>query len=342
MWAEPWASAIPASPRVGKGRLRRNSPTASLQLKRGRGDVMDWMHHPNSYSGSGGTFADIPELVTLDDVPAATESAVSLGIASNGPVTVDLDSESPHILVNAPTNLGKSAVARSIAVQRLSLGDVVVVLDRKMHSHRWARDLAPLVHYADETSSIGSALVNLGRELNRRNQVVKAFDGPVSEAPVGPRIVVLFEETNATLSQLKVLDKAHGGGYGAMDAFSDLMFMGRAVKMHVVGFAQLASYRSGLNADLIENFGTRVMIGYSPQAWKWLASDCGRYQSAPPEVGRGTVCHSGSAKVTQLVWVDEDEAREAVLSAIPAQRRARELSGTRANLPEVWRQAISR
>lgn len=303
---------------------------------------MDWITRPNAYSGSGGTFAEIPELVTLDSVPEATTSTISLGVASDGPVTVDLDSESPHILVNAPTNLGKSTVARSIAVQRLALGDLVVVLDRKMHSHRWARELAPVVHYADETSAIGSALVNLGRELNRRNQVVKNFDGPVSEAPVGPRIVVLFEETNATLTQLKALDKAHGGGYGAMDAFADLMFMGRAVKIHVVAFAQLASYRSGLNADLIENFGTRVMIGYSPQAWKWLASDCGRYQSAPSEVGRGTVCHSGSAKVTQLVWIDEESATEAVLSALPAQRRARELSGNRSNLPQVWRQAISR
>lgn len=303
---------------------------------------MEWIARPNAYSGSGGTFAEIPDLATLGDVPKASSSTVSLGVASNGPVVVDLDSESPHILVNAPTNLGKSTVARSIAVQRLSLGDQVVVLDRKMHSHRWARNLEPLAYYFDETSAIGMALVNLGRELNRRNQVVKNFDGPVSEAPVGPRVVVLFEETNATLAQLKALDKAHGDSYGAMDAFADLMFMGRAVKMHVVGFAQLASYRSGLSADLIENFGTRVMIGYSPQAWKWLASDCGRYQSAPPEVGRGAVCHAGSAKVTQLVWVDEESAREAVLSALPAQRRVRELSGTRSNLPPVWRQAISR
>lgn len=299
---------------------------------------MDFMSRPNPYSGMGGSSSDIPDFVTVDDVPAPGESSISLGVGTKGPVTVDLDSESPHILVNAPTNLGKSTVARSIAVQRLSQGDLLVILDRKMHSHNWARGLAPLVHYADTTPLIGSALVNLGRELQRRNQVVRDGVGDL-----GPRIVVVFEETNATLGQLSKLDRASvQGGYGALDAFADLMFMGRAVQMHVVAFAQLASYRSGLSADLIENFGTKVLIGYSDKAWKWLASDCGRYRVAPSEIGRGIVCHSGKARETQLVWMDEESATEAVLSAVPAQRRARELSGNRRNLPEVWRQAIAR
>lgn len=297
---------------------------------------MDFMNQPNPYSGLGGSSSEIPEFVTLEDVPAG--SSLSLGVGVDGPVTVDLDSESPHILVNAPTGLGKSTVARSIAVQRLAQGDLVVFLDRKMHSHSWARPLAPVVHYADTTELIGSGLVNLGRELHRRNQVVKDGIGEL-----GPRIVVIFEETNATLTQLKVLDKQNvQGGYGALDAFADLMFMGRAVQMHVIAFAQLASYRSGLTADLLENFGTRVMIGYSQTAWRWLASDCGRYRVAPSEKGRGLICQSGKARETQLVYVPEEEAAETVLSAVPAQRRARELSGGRRFVPEVWRSAIGR
>ncbi len=301
------------------------------------------MKRPNPYSGLGGRSSDIPEFVTIDSVPEPGASSVSLGVGSNGPVTIDLDSESPHILVNAPTNLGKSAVARSIAVQRLSVGDLVVVLDRKMHSHRWARPLEPVVHYADSTPLIGSALVNLGIELQRRNQVVRDFDGPANEAPVGARIIVLFEETNATLSQLKVLDKASvQGGYGALDAFSDLVFMGRAVRMHVVAFAQLASYRSGLTADLIENFDTKVLIGHSSQAWRWLVPDCGKFRVAPSEVGRGLVCRQGRVRETQLVWMDEASATERVLASVPAQRRARDLSGVRSNLPAVWRRAVGR
>src|SRR3546814_1454691 len=95
-------------------------------------------------------------------MPEASGSVRTLGIGVSGPVGVDLDGESPHILVNAPTNKGKSTVGRSLGVQSLSQGDLVVVLDRKMHSHQWARDLAPVVHYADTTPSIGFAL-EIGR-----------------------------------------------------------------------------------------------------------------------------------------------------------------------------------
>lgn len=304
--------------------------------------LMEWLNRSNPYSGLGGSVADIPGFVTIDDVPAPTRSTLHLGVGVKGPVSVDLDSESPHILVNAPTNLGKSAVARSIAVQRLSRGDLVVILDRKMHSHRWARKLSPVVHYADTTELIGSALVNLGRELHRRNQAVRDHEGP--DLPeVGRRIVVLFEETNATLSQLRALDKRQAdGGYGALDAFADLLFMGRAVGMHVIAFAQLASYRSGLSAELIENFGTRVMIGYSETAWRWLARDCGRYRVAPSETGRGMVCRSGKASEAQLVWIPEESAADLVLASPLAQRAARDLSGGRRSLPPVWRNSIAR
>ena len=303
---------------------------------------MEWMSRPNPYSGLGGTPVDIPEFVTIDDIPATSGSLVHLGVGAKGPVSVDLDSESPHILVNAPTGLGKSAVARSIAVQRLSVGDLCVVLDVKMHSHKWARDLTPLVHYADTHASVGSALINIGLELHRRNQVVRDHkgDGP---PPVGPRVIVLFEETNATLTRLAELDKSVApGGYKALDAFRDIMFMGRAVEIHMVGFAQLASYRSGLTADVLENFATRVMIGYSDKAWRWLASDCGKYRVAPVGTGRGMVCRAGKATETQFVWMPEESAQEFVTASVPAQRRARELAGTRRALSPTWRTAIGR
>lgn len=303
---------------------------------------MDWLHNPNPYSGMAGTGSVIPDFVTIDDIPSAGDTSVTLGLSATGPVTVDLASESPHILVNAPTNLGKSTVARAFAAQRMAQGDVVIVLDRKMHSHKWARGLEPLAHYFDTAPAIGGALVNLGEELARRNCIVKNWDQP-GEPPVGPRIIIIFEETNATLSKIKELDKLRGVGHdGAMDAFGDLVFMGRAVKMHVIAFAQLASYRSGLTSDLLENFGTRVMIGYSDKAWKWLAADCGRYRVAPSAVGRAMVCQSGKARETQLVYLPEESAGEYVTSSIPAQRAARALVGGRPNLSEVWRAAISR
>lgn len=309
---------------------------------------MDWIQGTNPYAGVSTPQKGFPSVLPLNEatdwIEHAGDSRVLLGVDGTGqPITVDLDSEAPHILVSAPTGRGKSAVARSVAVQRLSRGDLVVFLDIKRHSHRWAQKLAPNVHYAKTAQGIGGVLVNLGRELHKRNAVVDEWEGPLSTAPVGPRIIVVFEEMNATMRSLKDLDKRlPDGNYTAQQGLEDISFMGRAVKIHLVSFAQLASYRASGGSEIIENYGTRLLIGHSPQAWRWLASDCGRPITAPEEAGRGIVCHGGKARECQLLWVPEDEAITAVTSSVPAQRRARDLSSSRRNLPSVWREAIDR
>lgn len=309
---------------------------------------MEWSRGTNPYSGVSTPQKGFPSILPLNEasdwIAACGPSAVLLGVDGTGqPITVDLDSESPHILVSAPTNKGKSTIARSIAVQRLARGDMVVFLDIKRHSHRWARRLAPNVHYAKDVQDIGGALVNLGRELHRRNHIVDAWDGPLEDAPVGHRIIVVFEEMNATMGQLKALDRRlPEGSYRAADGLTDVSFMGRAVKMHLVSFAQMATYRASGGSEVIENYGTRILVGHSPQAWRYLASDCGKPITAPEEPGRGIVCRSGKARECQLLMVPEDEAEGFVTASVPAQRRARELSGSPRLVPEVWRRSVGR
>jgi hypothetical protein len=302
------------------------------------------------YAGLSTPSPHLPSILpwgeSTDLIEACGPSEVFLGVSNDGTsVTADLDVESPHILVSAGTGGGKSAIARSVATQRLMKGDIVVFLDVKQHSHRWAKRLAPNVHYAPTVPAIGRALVDLGRELHRRNTVIDQWDGPVETAPVGPRIIVVFEEVNATMRQLADMDRGRRsqGEYLAGDGFRDLTFMGRAARMHQVAFAQLATFRAMGGSEIVENFAHRVMIRYSPQAWKWLASDCGRPRTAPAEIGRGMVVQSGRARETQLVWLEEAEAASSVLASIPAQKRARELCGGNVrNVPPVWRTAIGR
>jgi hypothetical protein len=305
---------------------------------------VDWLQGTNPYSGVSTPQKGFPSVLPLSEASDWVEnlgpSEVLLGVDALGePMTVDLDAESPHILISAPTGRGKSAVARSVAVQRLAQGDLVVFLDVKRHSHRWARRLEPNVHYAKSAQDIGGALVNIGREVHRRNMIVDEWDGPLADAPVGPRIIVVFEEMNATMATLKALDKRlHEGSYTALQGFMDAMFMGRAVKVHVVGFAQMASFRATGGAEVIENFGTRILIGHSPQAWRWLASDCGKPVTAPEETGRGIVCHGGKARECQLLWVPEEDSEDYVVRSVPAQRRARALAGSRRAMPDVWKE----
>lgn len=287
----------------------------------------------------------LPWNEATDLIESTDPNSVFLGVDGRGePITVSLESESPHMVVSAPTGAGKSAIARSVAVQRMRRGDIVVVLDVKRHSHRWAKRLAPVVHYASTVAEIGDTLVQLGRELHRRNEIVDQFDPdrPVEECEVGPRIIVIFEEMNGTMRHLTQLDKRlPEGQYRAMDGLNDVIFMGRAVKIHVVGFAQLATYKATGGSEIVENFGARLLIRYSPQAWRYLASDCGKPVSAPEERGRGILAYGGRAREVQLMLITESEASQAVLESVPAQRRARQLAGSRVLLPEVWRTAIS-
>lgn len=310
---------------------------------------MDW-NGTSPYGGVSGSQKEFPSVLPLSEatdwIEGTSSAEVLLGVDALGdPVTVDLDSEDPHILVSARTGRGKSAIARSVAVQRLAKGDLVVFLDLKRHSHRWAQALAPNVRYAKEIQGIGHDLCSLGHELHRRNHVIDEWSGPVETAPVGPRVIVVFEEMNATMGQLKALDRqyAQDGMYTASQGLADLSFMGRAARMHLVSFAQLATYKASGGSEVIENYGTRILVGYSDLAWKYLARECGRYRPAPEQKGRGMVCRDGKARETQLLWVPEEAAAPFVTASIPAQKRARELSGgsLRAT-PDVWRQAIGR
>lgn len=309
---------------------------------------MDWLNDPGPYSGASTPQSDFPSVLPLseatDYLADTPDESVLLGVNGDGtPYRVDLLADSPHILVSASTGAGKSAIARSVAMQRLARGDLVVVLDVKRHSHRWAKGLAPLVHYAPDVPSVGRALVNLGREVHRRNMIVDEWDGPLEDAPVGPPIMVVFEEMNATTSRLRELDRGKPQiDYRALDALGDIAFMGRAVKIRLLSFAQMASYRASGGSEVIESYGTRVLINYSPKAWRYLAEDCGRPVPAPPETGRGMVCRGTNATEVQFLWVPEEQAAQYVTQAVPAQRRARALAGSRRNLPPVWRTAIGR
>lgn len=309
---------------------------------------VEFMRNASPYSGISSVQKKFPSVLpwseATDWLEACDDRSVLLGVDGTGnPLYADIGGNHPHMLVSAPTGRGKSTVARSVAVQRLMRGDLVVVLDIKRHSHRWAQSLAPNVHYAKTAQDIGNALVNLGRELHHRNLIVDDWSGPLETAPVGPDILVVFEEMNATMRALKTLDKRlPDGAYTAQQGLEDVSFMGRGVRIRLLSFAQLATYRASGGAEVVENYDTRILIGHSPQAWRWLAADCGRFMPAPEEDGRGIVCRGGRARECQLLSLTEEEAPGLVLSSVSAQRRARELSGSRRALPQVWRSAIGR
>ncbi len=242
----------------------------------------------------------------INDTP---EGSSFLGVdGSFKPITVSLDSDSPHVLIVASTGGGKSTVVRSILAPAIAKGALGVILDVKQCSHRWAYG-ADKIGYAMTLPEIGNALVELGREVHRRNQIIRDWPGSVETAPVGPRIVVAFEETNATMTQLKELDKrVSKGAYKATEALNDVLLLGRAAKVHMAAVMQFPDFRI-LPQAMVEQFNARIMIRYTKNAWTKIAWDAGLPQAAPTHDGRGMVVWGGKAREGQLLTLTEQECR---------------------------------
>lgn len=276
------------------------------------------------YSGMSTPRNDFPKILTYADAQASMwslpESMLYLGVDGEGsPITADLASDSPHVLISAASGAGKSVTARSIATQALVKGYTVVILDAKRHSHRWAKSL-PGVHYATTMPEIANALVSVAAEMHRRNEVVEQWPGDVESAPVGSRILVLFEEMNATMDSLADLDKQLAkGDYGTTAAFGDVMFLGRAAKVHMVAVSQYADAKT-LKTAWRENFGVRILIQHSWEAWNMLVPRAGRAggaPAAPTQKGRGYVVLNGKARETQLMYMDEELSASLVREFAP-------------------------
>lgn len=262
------------------------------------------------------TFADWQE-----QVEKSAESAPLIGIGPQSRhVKVDLDAESPHILVSASTGGGKSVITRAMSCQMLHNGAQMVVLDFKRHSHRWARGLAS-VDYRREVAEIHDALVELGREGHRRNKVVDDWEGE-TDPDVGPRMVVLLEEANATIAKLKrywsAVRKSRGDEDGpadpkespAIDALREILFMGRAVKMHVLLVAQSATAAALGGPEVRECFATRILARYTVNAWRMLVPEVAPIPRSTRHVGRAQVVLGGVATETQVLFFSDLEARE--------------------------------
>ncbi|WP_331751554.1 pRL2-11 (plasmid) [Streptomyces globisporus] len=250
-----------------------------------------------------------------DLVAKAKESAPIIGFGAGGRiVSVDLDAESPHILVNASTGRGKSVILRCIACQMLHHGSRVFVLDTKRISHRWARGL-PGVTYCADVADIHDQLIALGIEGRRRTRVADDLSISADPKDIGPQLLILLEEVNATMKQLaryweKIRESGDPKASPAVDALNEILYMGRQLRMHVLLVAQSATARALGGPEVREQFSTRILARYSVNAWRMLAPEVHPAPKSTKHAGRAQVVTGGSATETQVLFFTEAEAHE--------------------------------
>ncbi len=264
------------------------------------------------------TYADVSD--NLWDIP---ESEFLLGVDGAGdPVTVDLASDSPHVIVSAGSGGGKSVIAASLATQALVKGASVAVFDVKRISHRWAKSL-PGVSYGVTVDEIANGLVSVAAEVHRRMKIIEQFPGPVSEAPVGPRILVVAEELNTMMGALADFERTlpRRGVYYPTRAFADIMNLGRAAKVHVLAFAQYPDH-TVVPKRLMESFGYRLLIRHKPESWRMLAWQLGYCPPAPQHPGRGFTVTGDKGIQTQYLYLPEELCADLVRRLRPSEERA--------------------
>ncbi|MEU8550957.1 DUF87 domain-containing protein [Streptomyces roseoverticillatus] len=249
-----------------------------------------------------------------DLVERMPEPAPLIGLGSAGKrVSVDLDAESPHVLVSAGTGGGKSVILRTIAAQLIHNGARAFVLDYKRISHPWARGV-PGVEYCRDIAEIHDALIELGVEGRRRTYLAEQLGENADPAAVGPRLAILLEEVNATMRQLaryweKVRQKGDPKTSPAIDALAEILFMGRQVRLHVLLVAQSATARALGGPEMRENFATRILARYSQNAWRMLAPEITPAPKSTTHIGRTQVVLGGAAHETQVLFMTHAEAR---------------------------------
>ncbi|MFC9595787.1 helicase HerA domain-containing protein [Streptomyces sp. NPDC056944] len=255
---------------------------------------------------------DVREL--LASVP---ESAPLIGLgAGRKTVSVDLDHDSPHVLISAGTGGGKSTILRTIACQFLHNGAHACILDLKRISHTWARGI-PGVNYCRDIADIHDALLHLGAEGQRRIRLAEELGDDVLAAEpgqAGPRIVILLEEINATMTQLrryweKIRESGDPKTSPAIDALAEILFMGRQVRLHVLLVAQSATARALGGPEMRENFSTRILVRYTLNAWKMLVPEVHPAPKPTRHPGRVQVVLGGTARETQVLNLSEAQAR---------------------------------
>jgi Ftsk gamma domain len=281
-----------------------------------------------------------PSLVLLDPDPSrgalgirhlieeAKWHELVLGYGIGGdPVIRSLGKAVPHWGLSMPSGDGKSVCAELIAAQMLFHGAVCLILDYKVFSHPWALFKMPNVSYAGTTEQIHLTLLWLKGEATERKRRGLEFiqmDGSFS-GDVGPAIFVVAEELNATIAELKAYWKSidGAGGSPAVEALREMLFTGRALKIHFLLIAQKLTVASlgGKDSAARENCAGILMGGSaSASSWKMLADDVER-PAKQSVAGRHFVVDHGNVTLCQVAYLNPagragPEARQLALAGV--------------------------
>jgi hypothetical protein len=166
-----------------------------------------------------------------------------------------------------------------------------------------------------DIADIHDQLIEVGLEGRRRTRVADELGIGTDPDAIGPRLLILLEEVNATMKQLaRYGERTRESGdpkvSPAIDALNEVLYMGRQARMHVLLVAQSATARALGGPEVREQFATRILARYSMNAWRMLAPEVHPAPKSTKHPGRTQVVIGGTASQTQVLFFTDSEARE--------------------------------
>ena len=308
---------------VGR-KIGLNSPSYSFELQGGR-PYLELRPAPAPRD-----LVEFSDPLVREIVDALPENKLFLGLGPRDvPSILDLDADAPHIGFSMATNAGKSTTVRGLLLQHLHRGGIALVLDPKMDSQLWCRDL-PNVLYADTPEEIHAALLWLAEEVDRRSRIAKQHAdiyGNVDPDLVGPRLLVVVEELNSLETKLGFYWRTLRTSLPApqpikppsLVALGNGLNMGRARRVNILPIAQELLVQSLGGPAAKTNLSTRVLGRASTPTWNKLAPECkvnGRYPRKSMHRGRVYVITTDEPVAVQTMFATVEQAREYSMSGV--------------------------
>lgn len=274
------------------------------------------------------TFADIRE-----DLRGREPGTIILGkIEGNAPGVIKPDGPNPHTVLSASTGRGKSAAASTMRMQSYHDGAIGLILDVKLVSIPWARQLE-CVRYMSTIPDIHDALCWVLEELQRRFEAMERtvdMHGNVDASVVGPPLWIDLEEANSLVPELveyyaDIREQGMPKRSPAIKAIRWAVQQGRQAGVHMNAIAQYLTVSAIGGTEARQNFNTRILLGPDPKTWNLLAGPQYKVKGKWPETvqapGAAWVLDNGQLWRCQVAYTQPPEAlayvREGTVTPFP-------------------------
>lgn len=252
-------------------------------------------------------FEEVRELIERE----GSQSKILMGIGTNGdPVWIDFDGDIAHMAMSIGTGGGKTTFVQLLLAQLAYHGvcDFEIV-DVKMDGYKNEIDSLPGMkihqYLQDQWDALEFAYQEMERRYHLRNE---------DKSQVFPRKFIVLEEQNvfakrtkAAWRKIKTQDDPPQAP--VWDAVAELLFMGRAVNMNVLGIYQRLTADAAGGTEMRDQYGLKALSRFSHQAWDSLVGTRPRGVSSPV-VGRWITVMGSLQRSVQVPYGTASELSE--------------------------------